>query len=149
VWSHAIESLGTIAVPGKWSVVLALHCSRTIATCLHALQALSALPAHVSCRPMMALMLGALKTCVRALGTCVPSCIGRPARLFFIIKDCCPQGAMGDVQCRSPPQSGAEVRSHRTSGSAEAHLSREAGSGVIGHVAAPEPTLAERRGPEP
>jgi hypothetical protein len=27
VWRHAIESLGTIVVPGEWSIVLALHCS--------------------------------------------------------------------------------------------------------------------------
>jgi hypothetical protein len=52
-------------------------------------------------------------------------------------------------QRRSPSQSGGEVRSHRTRGSAGAHLSREASFGAIGHVAAPEPTSVGRWGPEP
>jgi hypothetical protein len=52
-------------------------------------------------------------------------------------------------QHQSPPQPGGEVRSHRTRGSAGAHLSREVRSGAIGHVEAPEPTSTERRGPEP
>jgi hypothetical protein len=51
-------------------------------------------------------------------------------------------------QRRSPPQSGGEVQSQRTSGSARAHLSQEARSGAVEHVAAPEPTSAERRGLE-
>jgi hypothetical protein len=73
-------------VSGEWSIVLALHYSCTVATCLHALQALTVLPAHTSCRLMMALMSDALKTCVRALRTCVPSYTGRPARLFFMLE---------------------------------------------------------------
>jgi hypothetical protein len=39
---------------------------------------------------------------------------------------------------------GGEVQSHRTCGSTGAHLSREARSGAIGHVAALEPTSAGR-----
>jgi hypothetical protein len=36
-----VESLGTVVVPGEWSIVLTLHCSRIVATCLHALHALT------------------------------------------------------------------------------------------------------------
>jgi hypothetical protein len=35
---------------------------------------------------MMALMSGALETCVRVLGTCGPSYIGRSARFFFVLE---------------------------------------------------------------
>jgi hypothetical protein len=48
------------------------------------LQALNALPAHMSFGPMMALMLDALETCARALGIHGPCCSGRPSRLFYI-----------------------------------------------------------------
>jgi hypothetical protein len=51
-------------------------------------------------------------------------------------------------QRRSSPQQGGEVRGHGTRGSAGAHLSKEARSGTAGHVAAPEPTSAERCGPK-
>jgi hypothetical protein len=77
----------------EWSIVLALHCSRIIAVCLHALQALTVLYACMSCMSMMALISGAFKTCTRALEKCVPSCTRRPARLFFILEACGPQGA--------------------------------------------------------
>jgi hypothetical protein len=30
VWRRAVESLRTVAVPGEWSIVLALHYSRTV-----------------------------------------------------------------------------------------------------------------------
>jgi hypothetical protein len=43
VWRRAVELLGTLTVPGEWSIVLALHYSRTVAACLHALYALTAL----------------------------------------------------------------------------------------------------------
>jgi hypothetical protein len=158
----------TVAMPSEWSIVLALHCSRTVTTYLHALQALIALPARTSCRPMMALTSGALEMCARALGTCVSSCTGSPTRLFFMLESHGQQGAAGHMaapeptsaerrgpeprdtwQRRSPPQRGGEVRSHETHGSVGAHLSREARSGAIGHVAASEPISAGRRGPEP
>jgi hypothetical protein len=77
----------------EWSIVLALHYSRTVAVCLHALQALTALSARMSCMSMMALISGAFETCTRVLEKCVPSCTGRPARLFFILEACGPQGA--------------------------------------------------------
>jgi hypothetical protein len=35
---------------------------------------------------MMALMSDALETCVRVLETCMPSCTGRLARLFFMLE---------------------------------------------------------------
>jgi hypothetical protein len=77
----------------------------------------------------MALMSGALETCAHALGTCIPSCTGRTPRLFFMLM--------------------ATTGSRGTCGSAGAHLSREARSEAIGHVAALELTLTERRGSEP
>jgi hypothetical protein len=86
MWHYVVESLGTVAVPAEWSIVLTLHYSHTVAACLHALQALTTLPVRTSCRPMMALKSGALEMCVRALGTCVPSCTGRTARLFFMLE---------------------------------------------------------------
>jgi hypothetical protein len=92
----------TVAVSSEWSIVLALHCSRTVATYLHALQALTALPTRTSCRPMMALTSGALEMCARALGTCVPTCTGSPARLFFILESCGPQGVAGHVAASEP-----------------------------------------------
>jgi hypothetical protein len=42
---------------------------------------------------------------------------------------------------QSPPQVGGEVRSHRTRGSAETHLNREARSGAIELIAARGCTL--------
>jgi hypothetical protein len=102
VWHRDVELIGTIAVPGEWSIVLALHCSRTVAACLHVLQTLIALPAHTSCRSMMALMSTALQMCARALGTCVPSCTGRTAWLFFRLEAHGPQGAAGYVAALEP-----------------------------------------------
>jgi hypothetical protein len=86
LWCHTIGSLGTVPVPCEWSIVVALHYSCIVAACLHALQALTALPARTSCSPMMTLTSGVLKTCARALGTCGVSYTGRPARLLFILK---------------------------------------------------------------
>jgi hypothetical protein len=77
---------GTVAVAGEWSIVLAMHYSRTVVVCLYALQALTVLPVRTYCSSMMALMSGALETCARALGTCIPSCTGRHARLFFMLE---------------------------------------------------------------
>jgi hypothetical protein len=34
VWRRAIESLGTVATLKEWSIVLALHYSHTVSTCL-------------------------------------------------------------------------------------------------------------------
>jgi hypothetical protein len=103
---------------------------------------------------MMALMSGAMKTCARMLGTCVPSSTSRLARLFFMLEARGPQGTVGHMtaqeltsaqmrgpepedtwQHRSPPQPGGEVQNHMTHGSIEAHLSREARSRARGLVA--------------
>jgi hypothetical protein len=73
VWHHAIESVGTVVVSGEWSIVISLYCSHIVAASLHALQTLTVLPACTSCKSMMALMSGALETCVCTLRTCVPS----------------------------------------------------------------------------
>jgi hypothetical protein len=115
----------------------------------------------------MVLMLDALETCVHALEICVPGCTSRSASLFFMLEVRGPQRASGHVaaseptsprrrgpelydtwQRRSSPQPGGEVRSHMTRVSVKAHLSWEARSRAIGHVAALEPTSAWRRGPE-
>jgi hypothetical protein len=93
VCHHAVESLVTVTVVDRWSIVLVMHYSRIVAACLYALQALTVLPACISCRAMMALMSGALKTCVRALGTYVPSCTCRSGKLFFMLEACDAQRA--------------------------------------------------------
>jgi hypothetical protein len=60
-----------------------------------------------------------------------------------------PAGRRGPVpwdtwQHRSPPQQGGEAQSHRTRDSVRDLLGRLVGSGAVGHVAAPEPSLAGR-----
>jgi hypothetical protein len=57
---------GIVVMLDEWSIVLVLHCSHIIAACLYALQALTTLPVHTSCRPMMALISCALKTITHA-----------------------------------------------------------------------------------
>jgi hypothetical protein len=78
----------------------------------------------------MALTSGPFETCARALGTCMPSCIGRPARLLFMLEARGPPWIAGRVAAQSPP-------------------SREARFRAVGHMAVPEPTSARRRGLEP
>jgi hypothetical protein len=56
----------------------------------------------MSYRLMMNQMSGTLKTCVHALGICMPSCIGRSARLFFILEARSPQGAVRHVAAPEP-----------------------------------------------
>jgi hypothetical protein len=97
---------GTVAVTGEWSTALVLHYSSTIAACPHALQAWTALPAHTSCRLMMALALGALEMCARALGTCMPSCTGKPARHFLMLELHGPQGTVRHMAAREPTSAG-------------------------------------------
>jgi hypothetical protein len=63
----------------------------------------------------MALILGVLETCVRALETCEPSCIGSPARFFFMLEVRSPQGAAGDaVALPETSQQGGSIRNRRT-----------------------------------
>jgi hypothetical protein len=52
-------------------------------------------------------------------------------------------------QCRSPHEQGGGMRCRGTHGSVGALPSREAGSGAVGHMAAPEPSRAGRQGLEP
>jgi hypothetical protein len=54
----------------------------------------------------MALMSDALETCTRVLKTCVPSCIGRSARLFFMLDARGPQGAVEHVTAPEPTSAG-------------------------------------------
>jgi hypothetical protein len=120
VWCHTVESLSI-------STVLTLYFGRTVAACLHVLQAWSALLACMSCRLMMALTSPVLETCVCTLRTHRPSRMGRPAMPFFMFVAHGPQGTMGRVAAWSPP-------------------SREAGSGAL-HTG-PEPRdMWQRRSP--
>jgi hypothetical protein len=64
----------------------ALHCSCIVSAYPYVLQALTTQHARMICRPMMALTSGALETGVCAMGTCMPSCTGGHARLFFMLE---------------------------------------------------------------
>jgi hypothetical protein len=97
VLRRAVEPFDTVAVSDEWSIVMTMHYSHTVAACLHVLQALTMLPARTSYRLMMALISGALEMYECAMGTCVPSCTGRTAMLFFILEARGPQGAVGYV----------------------------------------------------
>jgi hypothetical protein len=134
VCRRAVESLGTVAVSDKWSIVVALHCSRIVAAYLHALQALTALSARMSCRAMMILMSGAQAGLLD---------------FFLFLRHAAHREPRDTWQRRSPHQTGGEVQRHRTRGSTAAHLSQEAMSRAIGHVAALESTSTGRRDPEP
>jgi hypothetical protein len=95
----------------------------TVATYPQDVHALNAQPDHMSYRPMMALTSDAWETCVHALGTCMPSCTGRPTGVSLCLKLMVhrkPQGMRWQHQ--SPP-------------------SREAGSRVVGHTALRSPPL--------
>jgi hypothetical protein len=112
----------------------------------------------------MALTSGVLETCTRAMETRGPSCIGRSARIFFVLVAHDPQGTMGCVVVSEPfwreAGSGAvghaaalerspvrgRVQSHDTCGGTGALHNREARSVATGHVAALKPTLARSEG---
>jgi hypothetical protein len=85
-WCHTVGLPCTVAVPGKWSAVLWLHYSHTVAACLYIVHALTTVPARTSCSPMMAMTSGTLEMCTHALGIGEPCCTGRPARLFFMFE---------------------------------------------------------------
>jgi hypothetical protein len=106
VWCRAVESLGTVAVPDEWSIVLTSHCSCTVDAYMHALQVLTTLPVRTSYRRMMVLTWGVLETCTRVLGICVPSCTGRSARLFIMFETHGPQGVLGHVVALEPTLAG-------------------------------------------
>jgi hypothetical protein len=98
--------------------------------CMCVVQAWSSTCWNLSCRPMMALTSGVLETCVHASVMRIPSYIGRPARVFFMLVTRGPQGTAGRVAAPEPSPAGT-------------------GSGAMVHVAAPEPSLAGRWGPKP
>jgi hypothetical protein len=117
---------------------------RTVATYPHFLHAINVLSASMSCRPIMALTSGALKTCMCALGTCEPSYTGRLVRLFFMFKVRSTQGTAGRVTAHSPPY---REGGSRATGNV-VHQSPPSRSGVTTHMMAPEPFLSERWDPE-
>jgi hypothetical protein len=137
-WLHVVGPRDTVAGTCEWPTALALHCNHTLAVYLHVFQALIVLPTCTSCRAMMALTSGVLKTCVRALRTREISCIGRSVRLFFMLNVMVlrkPQGmrwwhrsplgrvagsgAIVHTAPRSPPLPGGNIRSYRTCGAQE------------------------------
>jgi hypothetical protein len=83
----------------------------------------------------------------RALKTREPSCVPKAVKPFFILVVHSPLGVVGYVVAPELSPRGSRVRSHGTRGSAGDHLSREARSGVEGHVATSELSSARRRGP--
>jgi hypothetical protein len=126
------------------------HYSGTVAVCSHVLQVLNALPARMSYMSMMTLMSDVLEICLRALETYGPNCIVRSARFFFMLEAHGPQGVEGDaVAAPEPSRQGGRIRWHSTHGDARALPIREAGSRATGYEVTPEPSLAERQGPEP
>jgi hypothetical protein len=136
---------GIVAMLGEWSTMLAIHCSRIIATCPHVLQALSALPARTSRRLMIVLTSGILETYARAFRTRGSSRTGRPVRLFFMFEICGPQGTAACVAAQIPPsrEAGSRATGHATLRSPPSRFR------AMIHVVTSEPTLAERWVPEP
>jgi hypothetical protein len=140
VWHCAVKSLGTVAVPDEWSIVLVLYCSRIVAACLHTMHALNALPTRTSCKRCQAPW---KLVHVHWEHTYPAAWAGLPG-FSLCLRHVAHREPRDTWQYQSPPQLGGKVRSHRTRGSTEAHLSREVRSRGIGHMAAPEPTSAER-----
>jgi hypothetical protein len=128
-WHRVIGSPSTVAVPYEWSTGPTVHYSHIVPASPHVLHALNMQPTRTSCMPIMALTSGALETCVCALETHEPSCIGRPSSFYIYL--------------RRP------IRNRGTRGSTGTLPDREAGSEAIGHAAMLEPTSAGRWGPEP
>jgi hypothetical protein len=137
------QQRGTV-VSGKWSIVLTLHCSYLFAhlasidcaACSHVMHALDG-PTS-----------GVLQMCVHwehAFLTAQAGLLGS----FLCLKLTTHRKPRDTWQCQSPPQLGGEVRSHRTHDNTRAHLGREVRSEAIEQVPVPEPTSAERCGPEP
>jgi hypothetical protein len=112
-----------------------------VTACPHILQTLTVLPAHTSCRPMMALTTGTLKTYACALETCQPSYIGQPSRIFLMFEGHGPQGTAVHVAARSPPcrEAGSEAIGYA------AHRSPPSGSRVTVHMVASETFLSGRQ----
>jgi hypothetical protein len=103
VWHCLVESSSTITVSCEWSIGPTQHCSHTITVCPHILLALNVLHICTSYRPMMTLGSAALGTCVSALETGEPGCVGRFARLFFMLEVHDPHEAVRHVMSASEP----------------------------------------------
>jgi hypothetical protein len=82
------------------------------------------------------------------LEVCEPSCIGRPAKPFCIIKAHNPLRVTGHMTAPEPSRAGR--RSLEPCDMWQHQSPPEQGGRVQsrGHVATPEPTLAGRQGPE-
>jgi hypothetical protein len=74
--------------------------------------------------------------------------VPRAAKLFFIPVVHSPLGAVEHVAVLELLSQEGRALSHGTRGSAGSHLSKEARSGAVGHVAVTEFTSARRRGSE-
>jgi hypothetical protein len=73
-----------------------------------------------------------------------PSGVPRAAKPFFIPMIHSPSGAKGHVTAPELPSQEGRAPSPGTRGSVGAHLSKEARSEAVGHMAAPELTTARR-----
>jgi hypothetical protein len=117
-----------------------------------------------NCSGMSAYLAVASVTHDHAFKTCEPNYVPGEVRPFFIPVVHSPLGVMGYVAAPELSSRGGRARSHGTSGDVRAHLDREArsraeeyvtapelssrGRKAQGHVTAPEPTSAGRRGSE-
>jgi hypothetical protein len=145
VWRCAVESLGTVAVPVEWSIVLVLYCSRNVAAYLHALWVFTALPSRTSYRRCQAPWKLARVRWEHACLDAHPGLLG----FSLFMRPVAHREPWDKWQRRSSPHPGGEVWSHRTVGSTGVNLCQDARSEAIGYVAASEPTSVGRQGPEP
>jgi hypothetical protein len=98
---------------------------------------------------MMALTLGTLEICVRALQTRESSYIARLARFSFMLEVCDLQETAGRVTALESSRQGGRIQSRRACDGTGALHDSEEGSGAMIYMAAPESSLAEKQGPEP
>jgi hypothetical protein len=119
---------------------------------------------ELNCSGLYARLAGASVTRDRTLDTCEPSFMPEAARPFFIPVVHSLLGAVGYMaapelssrggeagatwQHRSPPRQGGEVRELRNTWQRWSSPLGKAKLGVMGHVAASEPTSVGRRGSE-
>jgi hypothetical protein len=75
-----------------------------------------------------------------ALETREPSCMPKVVKPFFIPEVHNPSEIVGHVTAPELPSQKGRAPSCGTRGSTGAHLSKQARSGVVGHVTMPEPT---------
>jgi hypothetical protein len=99
-----------------------------------------------NCSIISARLAGASVTRDLALETCELSYVPGVARPFSVPMVHSPLGAVGYVVAPELSSRGDRAQSHRTHGSAGAHLGREVRSEAEEHVAAPELNLVRRQG---